>query len=333
MTTHTQPADSVFARSQLRTVFRRIAAGPATPTTLFLVLLIIGISVVNPAFIRVDNLQAILAQSSIVALIALGVNQVIIAGEIDISVGSLLGLCTVAAGTVAATTDGFILPFVTAVVIGLAAGTVNGFLVTRLRIPSIVATLGMLYALSGILLITASGAQIVGFPKSTGFLGNGTVGGVSVSILVLVLAFIVLTAVSRFTTWGRDVFAVGDNEAAAKLAGVRVERVRFGTFVLVGGLTGVAGMIYLGQFNAVQPNVGTGLELQVVAAVVIGGTSIVGGRGSTLAPVIGAVLVTVVFNALILLGVPNEWTDVVSGALILIALLFDTVRRRITEKP
>lgn len=313
-------------------VLRRVAGGPATPTTVFLVLLIVGLAIFYPGFIRLDNLQALLAQSAIVALIALGVNQVIIAGEIDISVGAMLGLCTVAAGTVAAQTGDFLWPFVTALTIGLVAGAVNGLLVTRLRIPSIVATLGMLYALSGILLITASGTQIVGFPRSTGFLGNGSIAGINVSVLVLVLALVVLTLAARTTTWGRDVFAVGDNESAARLAGVSVERVRFLSFVLVGALTGVAAMIYLGQINAVQPNVGRGLELQVVAAVVIGGTSIIGGRGSTWAPVVGAILVTVVFNGLILIGVPNEWTDVVSGSLILIALTFDTIRRRVTER-
>lgn len=332
MTTETQVSRPAYERSIGQNAIRRIAGGPATPTAAFLIVLIACVAFVQPAFVRFDNLQAIFAQASIVALIALGVNQVVIAGEIDISVGSLLGLCAVTAGTVATKTGGLILPLLTAIGIGLAAGVVNGILVTRLRIPSIVATLGMLYALSGILLITASGDQIVGFPKVTGFLGNGTIGNVDVASVLVLVVFVVLTAVARLTTWGREVFAVGDNEAAARLAGVRVERVRLRSFVFVGGLTGIAAMIYLGQFNAVQPNVGVGLELQVVAAVVIGGTSIVGGRGSTSAPVIGAILVTVVFNALILLGVPNEWTDVVSGGLILIALLFDTIRRQLTSR-
>ena len=332
MTVEAQVARTAGGGSALARVLRHLAGRPATPTTVFLLVLVVVLAVFYPDFARPDNLQALLAQASIVAIVALGVNQVILAGEIDISVGSMLGLCTVAAGTVAAEIGGFFIPLLTALGIGLLSGVINGLLVTRLRIPSIVATLGMLYALNGILLITASGTQIVGFPRETGFLGNGVIGPVNVAVLTLLIAFIIITFVAKQTTWGRDVFAVGDNESAAHLAGVRVKGVRFTTFVLVGALTGIAAMVYLGQFNAVQPTVGRGLELQVVAAVVVGGTSIMGGRGSTLAPIVGAVLVTVVFNGLILLGVPNQWTDVVSGALILVALAFDTIRRRLTEK-
>jgi len=139
----------------------------------------------------------------------------------------------------------------------------------------------------------------------------------------------VMEAVSRHSTWGRNVFAVGGNRRAARFAGLPIERTRFLAFVLVGVFVGIASMIYLGRAGSVQTNTGTGLELQVVAAVVIGGTSIAGGRGSTLAALTGAVIIGVILNGLILLGVPGIWQQGVLGALILLAVATDVLRRRL----
>jgi ribose/xylose/arabinose/galactoside ABC-type transport system permease subunit len=148
-------------------------------------------------------------------------------------------------------------------------------------------------------------------------------------VLVLLVLFVVMEAVSRHSTWGRNVFAVGGNRRAARFAGLPIERTRFLAFVLVGVFVGIASMIYLGRAGSVQTNTGTGLELQVVAAVVIGGTSIAGGRGSTLAALTGAVIIGVILNGLILLGVPGIWQQGVLGALILLAVATDVLRRRL----
>jgi ribose/xylose/arabinose/galactoside ABC-type transport system permease subunit len=265
----------------------------------------------------------------VLGVIALAVNQVILCGEIDISTGSMLGLCAIAAGAVALATGGILLPLLAGVVVGGLAGALNGALVTLGRIPAIIVTLGMLYALRGVILLVTGGTWITGVPDATRVLGTGKVLGISVPVIILFGLFLVMELVNRHSTWGRNVFAVGGNRVAARFAGLPVNRVRFMTFTLVGVFVGIASLIYVGRAGSVQTNTGVGLELQAVAAVVIGGTSISGGRGSSLAALTGAVLIGVILNGLILLGVPGIWQDAVLGGLILLAVATDVLRRRL----
>ncbi|HEY9422063.1 MAG TPA: ABC transporter permease [Thermoanaerobaculia bacterium] len=309
--------------------FRRFIARPEAPALVFLAVLLVVFSLSSDKFLSGSNLESILTSVAVLGTIALAVNQVILAGEIDISTGSMMGLCAVAAGAVATSTGGLILPLLAGVAVGALAGAVNGLLVTAGRIPSIIVTLGMLYALRGVILLVTGGTWITGIPDEARVLGTGSVLGISVPVLVLLVLFVVMEAVSRHSTWGRNVFAVGGNRRAARFAGLPIERTRFLAFVLVGVFVGIASMIYLGRAGSVQTNTGTGLELQVVAAVVIGGTSIAGGRGSTLAALTGAVIIGVILNGLILLGVPGIWQQGVLGALILLAVATDVLRRRL----
>lgn len=309
--------------------FRRFVTRPEAPALIFLAVLLLVFSLSSDKFLSGSNLESIVISVAVLGTIALAVNQVILAGEIDISTGSMMGLCAVAAGAVATSTGGLILPLLTGVAVGALAGAVNGFLVTVGRIPSIIVTLGMLYALRGVILLVTGGTWITGIPPETRVLGTGSVFSIGVPVIVLLVLFVVMEVVSRHSTWGRNVFAVGGNRRAARLAGLPIDRTRFLAFVLVGVFVGIASMIYLGRAGSVQTNTGTGLELQVVAAVVIGGTSIAGGRGSTLAALTGAVIIGVILNGLILLGVPGIWQQAVLGALILLAVATDVLRRRL----
>ena len=309
--------------------FRRFIARPEAPALVFLAVLLVVFSLSSDKFLSGSNLESILTSVAVLGTIALAVNQVILTGEIDISTGSMMGLCAVAAGAVATSAGGLILPLLSGVAVGALAGAVNGLLVTAGRIPSIIVTLGMLYALRGVILLVTGGTWITGIPDEARVLGTGSVLGIGVPVLVLLVLFVVMEAVSRHSTWGRNVFAVGGNRRAARFAGLPIERTRFLAFVLVGVFVGIASMIYLGRAGSVQTNTGTGLELQVVAAVVIGGTSIAGGRGSTLAALTGAVIIGVILNGLILLGVPGIWQQGVLGALILLAVATDVLRRRL----
>jgi ribose/xylose/arabinose/galactoside ABC-type transport system permease subunit len=308
--------------------FRRFLARPEAPALVFLAVLIVVFSFANNKFLQVGNLESILTSVAVLGVVALAVNQVVLAGEIDISTGSMLGLCAVAAGAVATTVGGLLLPLLAGIAVGALAGAVNGLLVTVGRIPAIIVTLGMLYALRGVILLVTGGTWITGIPPETRVLGTGTVFGLGVPVIVLVVLFVLVELFSRNSTLGRDIFAVGGNRRAARFAGLPIDRVRFFTFVMVGVFVGIASVIYLGRAGSVQTNTGAGLELQVVAAVVIGGTSISGGRGSTLAALTGAVLIGVILNGLILLGVPGIWQDAVLGALILLAVATDVLRRR-----
>lgn len=309
--------------------FRRFITRPESPALIFLAVLLVVFSISSDKFLSGSNLQSVLVSVAVLGTIALAVNQVVLAGEIDISTGSMMGLCAVAAGAVATNTGGLILPLLTGVAVGALAGAVNGLLVTIGRIPSIIVTLGMLYALRGVILLVTGGTWITGVPPEARVLGTGSVLGIDLPVIILLALFVVMEVVSRHSTWGRNVFAVGGNRRAARFAGLPIDRTRFLAFVLVGVFVGIASMIYLGRAGSVQTNTGTGLELQVVAAVVIGGTSIAGGRGSTLAALTGAVIIGVILNGLILMGVPSIWQQAVLGALILLAVATDVLRRRL----
>jgi ribose/xylose/arabinose/galactoside ABC-type transport system permease subunit len=302
---------------------------PEAPALVFLAVLVAAFTLTSDKFLSATNLEAILVSVAVLGTVALAVNQVILCGEIDISTGSMMGLCAVAAGAVAVSYGGLILPLLAGVAVGALAGAVNGFLVTIGRIPSIIVTLGMLYALRGVILLVTGGTWITGIPESARVLGTGSILGIGYPVILLFVLFLIVELVSRHSTWGRNVFAVGGNRRAARFAGLPINRVRFLAFVLVGVFVGIASVVYLGRAGSVQTNTGTGLELQAVAAVVIGGTSISGGRGSSLAALTGAVLIGVILNGLVLLGVPGIWQQAVLGALILLAVATDVLRRRL----
>jgi rhamnose transport system permease protein len=270
-------------------IARRFLVRPEAPALVFLAVLLVAFTLANDRFLTPSNLESIVDSVAVLGVVALAVNQVVLSGEIDISTGSMLGLCAVAAGAVALSTGGIVVP----------------------------------------LLLVTGGTWITGIPESTRFMGTGKVLGISVPVVILFGLFLMMELVNRHSTWGRNVFAVGGNRRAARFAGLPVNRVRFAAFALVGVFVGIASLIYLGRAGSVQTNTGVGLELQVVAAVVIGGTSIAGGRGSSLAALTGAVLIGVILNGLILLGVPGIWQDAVLGALILLAVATDVLRRRI----
>jgi ribose/xylose/arabinose/galactoside ABC-type transport system permease subunit len=307
----------------------RFLVRPEAPALVFLAVLLVAFTLANDRFLTASNLESIVDSVAVLGVIALAVNQVVLCGEIDISTGSMLGLCAVAAGAVSLSTGGLLLPLLAGVAVGGLAGSINGALVTLGRIPAIIVTLGMLYALRGVILLVTGGTWITGVPAETRVLGTGTVLGISVPVITLFGLFLVMELVNRHSTWGRNVFAVGGNRVAARFAGLPVNRVRFLAFALVGVFVGVASMIYVGRAGSVQTNTGVGLELQAVAAVVIGGTSISGGRGSALAALTGAVLIGVILNGLVLLRVPGIWQDAVLGGLILLAVATDVLRRRL----
>jgi ribose/xylose/arabinose/galactoside ABC-type transport system permease subunit len=311
-------AATATARASSGVDARRLFARPAAPAVVFLALLIVIFAISAHGFFTWENARGIVASVAVLGVIAVGVNQVILAGDIDISVGSMLGLCAVVVGAVSAATGGLILPLLGGMAAGAAIGLANGMLTTKARIPAIIVTLGMLYALRGITLVVTGGDWVTGIPAATRKLGTGTVFGLELSTLLLLVVAAIVAAVGRYTAWGRDVHAVGGNRRAARFAGL--------------GVDGVRVTILVGRVGSVTTDAGTGMELQVIAAVVIGGTSIAGGRGSTVAALTGTILIGVFLNGLVLLKVPAVWQNVVLGGLILLAVSTDAVRRRILER-
>ncbi|MBK8096500.1 MAG: ABC transporter permease [Planctomycetes bacterium] len=298
---------------------------------LLLVVLLFG-SLRPAQFFSVYNLQIVLMQAVPVALGALGMTFVVIAGGIDLSIGAVVALCAVAA---AACGQGG-LPIGLAVVCGIALGGLcglgNGLLVTRLRVVPFIVTLGTMGVARGLAKWLAGNQKI---DADAGFLQwwvrnvpSPAWLGVGAAVWLTAVIALLLAVLLRRTVFGLHVFAVGSNEANARLCGVPVERTKFGVYALCGLLAGLIGVLLWGTMNVGDPTAGSGLELKVVAAVVIGGASLAGGEGSLVGALIGAVLMGVLRNGCTLTGVPDHVQDILIGAIIVVAVALDRWRQR-----
>jgi ribose/xylose/arabinose/galactoside ABC-type transport system permease subunit len=304
-------------------------ASPDVAAVAALALVCVFFAVFAEGFASVDNARSIVASVAIVACMAVGLNIVLLAGEIDVSVGSALALAGFVAGPIAVSSGDLWQTLAVGLSVGCAAGVVNGMIVAFTRVPSIVATLGTLYVYQGLALLWSDSKNVVSVPESASGLGAGSLFGVPAPALVVLAAFGALAVWRHNTNLGRDLIAVGANRRAAQTMGVRIRTQLLVAFTLAGTLAGLAAVMYLGQVGGIQTSVsGTTLVLQVVAACAIGGTSIEGGRGTDLAPLTGALLVGVITDGVVVLGVPGVWFDCVYGGLILIAVARDRLLRR-----
>jgi rhamnose transport system permease protein len=293
----------------------------------FLVLLLI-LWVVAPAFFNADNLRNQLVKSTPVLVVAVGMTLVIVGRQIDISVGSQFSVCGVVAGLLAEM--GLPMPLVAAgaLLSGAAMGAINGGLVAGLGLPSIVVTLATLVIWRESLRWQREGEFVRDLPPDFQWFGVGQNTG---QWLLVVIALGVLAAFAwamRYLAAGRAVYATGSDAEAARLAGVRPKRVVFGVFVVMGALTGLAALLNAVRFVDVDPNAGTGLELQVIAAVVVGGAAVSGGRGTLAGSLIGVALLGTIEPALVFLGTKAQWDKAFQGMIILLAVASDALYRR-----
>lgn len=292
-----------------------------------LALLVVVFSVTAQGFASIDNARSIAISISVVACLGLGQNLVIMTGEIDVSVGSIVALAGFVAGPVGVRTDSLLLTVVVSLAVGAGCGFVNGILVAWTPVPSIVVTLGTLYVFQGIALISSDSHNIVSFPTGAGAFGTGDVLGVPRALCVVLVAFAALAVMRRHTNWGRDLLPTGEHRDAARTMGVRVRTELVGAYVLSGLAAGLGTVIYLGAVGGMQTSiVDSNLVLQVIAACAIGGTSIEGGRGTDLAPLSGAAIVGVITAGVVILGVPGAWISCAYGACLLVAVARDRVR-------
>lgn len=286
------------------------------------------LAVISPAFFSRENIVDIFLANMPVLIVALGMTLVILTGHIDISVGSQFAICAVIAGLLAKA--GLPMPIVAAgsCLSGAALGAVNGGLVAYARIPSIVATLATMVALRDALRWTTDGAWIQDLPLRFQWLGLGQIGYPVAAGLTAIGLYAVLAWGLRNLPAGRAVYATGSNRDAARLAGIRTPFVTFTVFVVAGGLTGLAALLNAVRFNQIPSNAGLGLEMKVIAAVVVGGTAITGGRGNVTGTLLGVILLGAIGPALTFLGVSPYWERAIQGAIILTAVAVDALRVR-----
>ena len=294
------------------------------------ILLCLVLSFANENFMSVGNWTNVLRQTSINGVLAIGMTFVILTKGIDLSVGSLLAVAGMVTGSMV-TGDNPSSPWL-AVAAGLLTGTVlgcvNGAIVARLSVAPFVVTLGMLSVARGLTFIYNDGMPIANLSPQFRFLGQGMVGGLPVPVLVLALTFAVFWFLLNYTTFGRYVYAVGGNEKSAKTSGIRTRLVVFSVYAISGFLSALAGLILTARTTSALPQAGVAYELDAIAAVVIGGTSLNGGVGTLTGTLIGALIIGVINNGLDLLGVSSYYQQVIKGAIIVAAVLLDVSRKR-----
>ena len=298
-----------------------------------LLLLFVVMAALVPGFFTIPNLTNVARQVSINAIIASGMTLIIITAGIDLSVGSLVALTGCVAMIALNGTDSDMLGVLAGIVVGGVAGAMNGSLVAFARLPAFVVTLGGLTIFRGIALTITQGQPIIRFDGSYKWLGQGILLGVPVPVWIMIGVVLAIHFLLTRTTFGAHVYAVGGNETAARLSGVRVERVKFMTYVIGGLLTGFAGMILMARLSSAQPASGEMFELDAIAAVVLGGTSLSGGRGTVWGTLVGALIIGILNNSLNLLGVSSFYQLVAKGVIILLAVFVDQwLRQRLANR-
>ena len=299
--------------------------------------MILAMMVLSDKFLTVDNAWNVMRQISVNVCISVGMTLVILTGGIDLSVGSVLALSgAVAAGLLknGIAIEGLDLfigftilgALAAGLLVGAGLGAVNGLAVTRFNVPPFVATLAMLTIGRGLTMLWTGGFPITGL-ESLSFLGTGWLLSIPMPVWISALIVILFSILSKKTRFGRYVYAVGGNERAALLSGVNVPKIKFKVYTLAGMLAAVGGIIVTARLDSAQPNAGMGYELDSIAAVVIGGTSLSGGRGSVLGTVQGALIIGVLNNGLVLLNVSPFWQQVIKGIVILAAVILDRSSR------
>jgi rhamnose transport system permease protein len=292
-----------------------------------LALVVIVTTAVNPRFLSVQSIRDLLLNASIIALLTVGQTLVVVTRNVDLSVGSVLGLTAFMTGTLFVGRPG--LPVVVAVVagvlVGVVCGAVNGAVTAVGKVPSLVVTLGTLYVFRGVDYAWAGGRQInaADLPESLLTLGSGRLLGVPYLVAITVVLVAVAAFALRSYRSGRELYAIGSNPDAAVLAGIPVGRRLFCAFVLSGAVAGLAGVLFTARYGTVDATAGTGFELQVISAVVVGGVAIFGGSGSVVGAALGALLLSTIASAIVVLRVPSFWQQAIVGALLIGAIALD----------
>lgn len=315
-------AKSIFSNAEIIAGLGRVLA---------LGVLMLAMTLISDVFLNVQNLSNIVTNASVMIILGVGQTITIITNGPDLSVGSILTICGVVAAMLVKAGVPLPLVILAALVLGMLLGYLNGFMIAKIGIPSFISTYGLQWAVFGFAYLILKGYVIYDFDPGFRFIGNGFLFGLVpmpiVTMLVVVLGGIFLL---RKTTHGRRFHAVGANRDAAHMSGLKTDRIIIQAFVISGFLAALAGYVLVARINAVQADIGVNYLLPVVATVFMGGTSPTGGRGSIVGTVIGALIMTLVENAMNLLAIPSVWRDAIIGALIIITVLVDiTTKKRL----
>jgi ribose transport system permease protein len=299
-------------------------------SAIFLALLgiMIVITVIAPSFATIGNLYRVARQISFVAIVALGVFTVILTGGIDLSVGSLVGISGITCGLVMAAGGHPILAVLAGMLTGSLVGLVNGALVAYVGITPFIVTLGMLSMARGSIWVMTKGWPVEKIAKSFMVIGQGDLLGIPVPVIIAIAVAALTHVFLRYSVFGRRVYAIGGNEEATRLSGIDVKKIKWIVYGISGFLSSITGIILVARFNSAQTSSGEGWELDAIAAAVIGGTSLMGGSGSVLGVLIGASIMGVIRNGLVLMRVSAYWQTSIMGLIIVLAAVIDRLKNR-----
>lgn len=318
------------SRSHVKTGAAGRADGPFSfeglGITLVLVALVVIFSFVNPRFLAVANFLNILTQAAPFIIMAVGMTFVITAAGIDLSVGSILGLSSVIAFSFMTEGGNPLIGVAIMLVVATLLGSLNGILVAYVAIPPFIATLATMVSLRGLALLHSAGTMHFGLPKSVAFLGQGKVFGIPMPVIIALGSAVFAHWLFNQTRFGVYCRALGGNKEALRLTGVSVRRIELMVYSFMGFMTGLGGLIMIARIDSTQATIGTASEIHVIAAVIIGGTSLFGGKGSIYGSVAGAILLAMVANALVIGGADFFWQLVVTGIIVLFAVLIGNLR-------
>jgi ribose transport system permease protein len=304
-----------------------------------LLLMCVALSLLSDRFLTADNAWNVMRQISVNVVISVGMTMVILTGGIDLSVGSVLAFCgAVTASMLKFGTDfnglnlhiGFTLfgSLTGGILVGTALGWFNGFTITRLKVPPFVATLAMLTIARGLTMLWTGGFPITGLGNDMAFIGTGWFLGIPMPVWIAGVVVMVAVLVTNKTKLGRYIYAIGGNEKAAELSGLKIKKIKLIVYSIAGALAAIGGIIVTSRLDSAQPNAGTGYELDSIAAVVIGGTSLSGGKGTIMGTVQGALIIGVLNNGLVLLNVSPFWQQVIKGLVILLAVVIEKFNKK-----
>lgn len=328
------PAGSITTESATTKILRWVLG--ETGIALVLLALVLIFVATAPSFATPQNFANIQTQITLNTILAAGMTFVILVAGIDLSVGSVLALCSMVAGLVV--TSGAPEPLAitgavaAAIGVGLVCGFVNGYVSMRWAVPSFIVTLGMLNVARGAALQTTNAAAVFGFPQSFNLFGTSTLAGVPTMFVVALVVILAGHFVLTRTVFGRLLFAIGNNEESVRLAGHRTSVYKVAAFCICGAMAGLAAIIYMTRLHTASPIIGQGYELSAIAAVIIGGTSLSGGKGSMIGTLLGACLLGVLTNGLLLLGVGDFARQMVTGAVIVLAVVIDYYRQKVSTR-
>lgn len=299
---------------------------------LILIIIIIGSSFVAPSFFTFSNMTNVIRQISMSAILACGMTFVILTGGIDLSVGAILGFSGALSASVMVSTGSVFLAVLTGLGAGLICGLVNGIFITHYDLPPFIVTLATMTLLYGSTLLFTKGAPIAIYNQSYTFIGKGDVLGMPLPIIILIVIYAIAFIVLSYTRFGRNVYALGGNKEATRLSGINVKFNQAAVYIITGLLCGVAGIILTARLGSAGPEAGKGYELDAIAAVILGGTSLAGGQGFVLPTIVGALILGILSNILTLMNVNPFVSGIVKGIVILVAIVIDKKFKSISSK-